>query len=141
MLHGLVPDASPLPRPHGTLRQFPSQEHSMPFDITQVRAQFPALASGAVFFDNPGGTQVARQVVARMTDYLVRCNANHGGAFKTSIESDQVLHDAHAAMADFLGAGSPDEIVFGQNMTTLTFTLSRALARRLEPGDEIVITR
>jgi cysteine desulfurase family protein (TIGR01976 family) len=113
----------------------------MPFDIDQVRAQFPALASGAVFFDNPGGTQVARQVVARMTDYLVRCNANHGGAFKTSIESDQVLEAAHAAMADFLGAGSPDEIVFGQNMTTLTFTLSRALARGLAPGDEIVITR
>jgi cysteine desulfurase family protein (TIGR01976 family) len=113
----------------------------MPFDIDQVRAQFPALASGAVFFDNPGGTQVAQQVVARMTDYLVRCNANHGGAFKTSIESDQVLEAAHAAMADFLGAGSPDEIVFGQNMTTLTFTLSRALARRLAPGDEIVITR
>ncbi len=113
----------------------------MPFDINQVRAQFPALASGAVFFDNPGGTQVARQVLERMTDYLVRCNANHGGAFKTSIESDHVLHDAHAAMADFLGAASADEIVFGQNMTTLTFTLSRALARRLGPGDEIVITR
>jgi selenocysteine lyase/cysteine desulfurase len=92
----------------------------MPFDIDQVRAQFPALASGAIFFDNPGGTQVARRVVERMTDYLVRCNANHGGAFTTSIESDAVLHDAHAAMADFLGAASPDEIVFGPNMTTLT---------------------
>ena len=113
----------------------------MSMDIEQVRAQFPALQSGAVFFDNPGGTQVARPVVARMMDYLLNTNANHGGAFKTSIDSDQVLHEAHAAMADFLGAASPDEIVFGQNMTTLTFTLSRALARRLGPGDEIVITR
>ncbi len=113
----------------------------MPIDVQQVRAQFPALASGAVFFDNPGGTQVARQVLERMTGYLVGCNANHGGAFKTSVESDGVLHAAHAAMADFLGAASPDEIVFGQNMTTLTFTLSRALGRRLNPGDEIVVTR
>jgi cysteine desulfurase family protein (TIGR01976 family) len=113
----------------------------MAFDIDQVRARFPALESGAVFFDNPGGTQVAQQVVTRMTDYLLRCNANHGGAFKTSIESDAVLHAAHAAMADFLNAASPDEIVFGQNMTTLTFTVSRALGRRLAPGDEIVVTR
>lgn len=113
----------------------------MAFDVEQVRTQFPALASGAVFFDNPGGTQVARQVVARMSDYLVHCNANHGGAFKTSIESDAVLDAAHAGMADLLHAASPNEIVFGQNMTTLTFTLSRALGRRLAPGDEIVVTR
>ncbi len=76
-----------------------------------------------------------------MSEYLVRCNANHGGAFYTSIESDAVLDAAHAAMADFLGAGSPNEIVFGPNMTSLTFTLSRALGRRLAPGDEIVVTR
>ena len=113
----------------------------MPFDIDQVRAQFPALASGAIFFDNPGGTQVARRVVERMSEYLVKCNANHGGAFYTSIESDAVLHAAHAAMADFLGAASPDEIVFGANMTSLTFTLSRALGRLLAPGDEIIVTR
>jgi cysteine desulfurase family protein (TIGR01976 family) len=112
----------------------------MNFDLEQIRAQFPALASGAVFFDNPGGTQVARRVVERMTDYLVRCNANHGGAFKTSIESDAVLQAAHAAMADMLGAASPDEIVFGPNMTTLTFALSRAIGRWLAPGDEIVVT-
>src|SRR5690349_7643013 len=110
----------------------------MSFDIEQVRAQFPALASGATFFDNPGGTQVARRVVERMSEYLVQCNANHGGAFYTSIESDAVLHAAHAAMADFLGAASPDEIVFGANMTSLTFTLSRALGRMLAPGDEII---
>ena len=110
-------------------------------DVEWVRAQFPALASGAVFFDNPGGTQVARQVVERMTHYLTHTNANHGGAFRTSVESDAVLHAAHAAMADFLGAASPDEIVFGPNMTTLTFILSRALGRWLGPGDEIVVTR
>lgn len=113
----------------------------MPFDIDQIRTQFPALKSGAIFFDNPGGTQVARRVVERMTDYLVRCNANHGGAFQTSIESDAVLDAAHAAMADLLGAASPNEIVFGPNMTSLTFTISRALGRLLGPGDEIVITR
>jgi cysteine desulfurase family protein (TIGR01976 family) len=113
----------------------------MSFEIERVREQFPALESGAVFFDNPGGTQVARRVVERMSDYLVRTNANHGGAFQTSRESDAVLDAAHAAMADLLGARSPNEIVFGQNMTTLTFTMSRALGRRLAPGDEIVITR
>ena len=112
----------------------------MPFDVQAVRAQFPALASGAVFFDNPGGTQVARRVVERMTDYLVRCNANHGGAFPTSVQSDAVLDAAHAAMADLLNC-RPDEVVFGPNMTTLTLHVSRSLARRLQPGDEIVVTR
>ena len=113
----------------------------MTFDVAQVRAHFPALKSGAVFFDNPGGTQVAAQVVERMNDYLLRTNANHGGAFKTSADSDAVVHEAHAAVADFLNAASPDEIVFGANMTTLTFAMSRALGRRLGPGDEIVVTR
>ena len=113
----------------------------MTFDVAQVRAQFPALKSDAVFFDNPGGTQVAERVVERMSDYLLRTNANHGGGFKTSIESDAVVHEAHKAVADFLGAARPEEIVFGANMTTLTFMLSRALGRRLGPGDEIVVTR
>lgn len=113
----------------------------MPLDLAQVRSQFPALASGAIFFDNPGGTQVARPVVERMTDYLLHHNANHGGAFATSVASDAILHEAHAAMADFLGAARPEEIVFGANMTTLTFAFSRALGRLLQPGDEIVVTR
>ena len=113
----------------------------MPLDVQLVRSQFPALASGAIFFDNPGGTQVARQVMDRVNDYLLHHNANHGGAFKTSVESDAILHEAHAAMADFLGAASPDEIVFGANMTTLTFAVSRALGKLLSPGDEIVVTR
>lgn len=113
----------------------------MSLNLDTIRAQFPALASGAVFFDNPGGTQVARAVIDRMNHYLIHTNANHGGAFKTAIESDAVLEAAHSAMADLLGAASPDEIVFGPNMTTLTFSLSRALGRWLAPGDEIVVTR
>lgn len=112
----------------------------MPFPIDSVRAQFPALASGAVFFDNPGGTQVPHRVINRITDYLVRCNANKGGAFQTSVASDAVLDAAHAAMADMLNC-EPNEIVFGQNMTTLTFHISRSLAKWLKPGDEIVLTR
>jgi selenocysteine lyase/cysteine desulfurase len=87
----------------------------MPFDVEHARKQFPALASGAVFFDNPGGTQVASRVVERMSDYLLHHNANHGGAFRTSIESDAILRHARAASAEFLGAASPDEIVFGPN--------------------------
>lgn len=115
----------------------------MSFSVAAVRAQFPALTGpgeARVFFDNPGGTQVPRRVVERMTDYLVRCNANHAGAFQTSVDSDRILEAAHAAMADLLHCG-PDEVVFGANMTTLTFAVSRALGRLLQPGDEIVVTR
>ncbi len=106
-----------------------------------VRQQFPSLQRSDVFFDNPGGTQIARQSLERMQRYLLECNANHEGAFRTSRESDAVLQAARQAVADFLNANSPDEIVFGNNMTTITFNLARALARRLSPGDEIVITR
>lgn len=113
----------------------------MTLDSATIRQQFPSLDRPDVFFDNPGGTQIARQSVERIQRYLLECNSNHGGAFKTSIESDQVLDEAHHAMADFLNAASGDEIVFGPNMTTLTFSLSRALTRRLQPGDEILVTR
>ena len=117
-----------------------------PFDLDAVRAHFPSLSIGdegraPIFFDNPGGTQVAREVIEAVTDYYLHHNANHGGAFATSARSDAILHEAHAAMADFLGAASPDEIVFGPNMTTLTFGVSRAIGRTLKPGDEIVVTR
>ncbi len=111
------------------------------FDLNLIRSQFPALASGAIFFDNPGGTQVAQQTLKRMTEYLVRTNANHEGAFKTSRESDAIVDAARSAVADFLGAARPAEIIFGQNMTSLTLHLSRSLARTLRPGDEIVVTR
>ena len=118
----------------------------MPLDLPRVRARFPSLSISdngrrRIYLDNPGGTQVAQPVIDRMNHYLVHNNANHGGAFRTSVESDAVLHDAHAAMADLLNAASADEIIFGPNMTTLTFSISRTLGRWLEPGDEIVVTR
>lgn len=111
------------------------------FDLNLVRSQFPALASGAIFLDNPGGTQMAQPSLVRMTDYLTRTNANHEGAFKTSRESDAVVDASRAAVADFLNARRPEEIVFGQNMTSLTLHISRSLARMLNAGDEIVVTR
>ena len=119
---------------------------SSALDVNALRSHFPSLSQAIhgrvpVFFDNPGGTQVAREVIDAVTDYYLRHNANHGGAFATSVRSDAILHEAHAAMADFLGAASPDEIVFGPNMTTLTFGVSRAIGRTLAPGDEIVVTR
>lgn len=115
-------------------------------DLSVLRAQFPALqhtlaGRPVIFFDNPGGTQVPQAVIDAMRDYMVTANANSGGAFATSQRTDAILAEARAAMADFLGAASPDEIVFGPNMTTLTFGLSRAIGRVLRPGDEIVVTR
>jgi cysteine desulfurase family protein (TIGR01976 family) len=113
----------------------------MSLDLSSIRAQFPGLQLPAIFLDNPGGTQAAQQSIDRMVDYLVNHNANHGGAFATSIESDAILEEAHRAMADFLNASRPEEIVFGANMTTLTLHISRSLARTWDPGDEIVVTR
>jgi cysteine desulfurase family protein (TIGR01976 family) len=110
-------------------------------NVEDVRAHFPALAADAIYFDNPGGTQVAREVLQRMQDYLVQSNANHGGMFRTSRASDAIVAEARLALADFLNAASPHEIVFGPNMTTLTFHISRSLARTLQPGDELVVTR
>lgn len=115
-------------------------------DVQSLRALFPALSQTvggqpAVFLDNPGGTQVPQCVIDAMVDYLILHNANHGGAFVTSRRSDEILHQAHMAVSDLLNAASPDEIVFGPNMTTLTLNISRALARDLCPGDEIVVTR
>lgn len=113
----------------------------MSFDPNSIRDAFPSLKSGAVYMDNPGGTQVPTQVIDRMTSYLLRTNANHGGVFDTSQKSDEVIDEARLAVAQFLNAPSPSEIVFGPNMTTLTFSVSRALARTLNPGDEIIVTR
>jgi cysteine desulfurase family protein (TIGR01976 family) len=113
----------------------------MPLDPSLVRAQFPSLDRPAIFFDNPGGTQIARPSLERIQHYLLECNDNHEGAFATSVQSDAILAEAHASMADFLNASRPEEIVFGNNMTTLTLHLSRSLARTLNPGDEIVVTR
>lgn len=113
----------------------------MPLDIDQIRQHFPALQKEAIYLDNPAGTQVARLVVERMRSYLLETNANHDGAFATSRASDALIDAARAAAADFLNASSPDEIVFGPNMTSLTFNISRSLGRTLKPGDEIVVTR
>ncbi len=113
----------------------------MALNIPEIRAQFPALARPAIFFDGPGGTQICQQSLDRMTQYLVESNANFHGAFATSAASDVVLDEAHQAMADFYNAASPKEIVFGNNMTTLTLHISRSISRTWNPGDEIVVTR
>lgn len=113
----------------------------MALDLAQIRAQFPALARPAIFLDNPGGTQVARASLERIQRYMIETNANHGGLFATSRASDATIDEARAAMADFLNAPRPEEIVYGPNMTSLTFRLSRALAREFEAGDVIVVTR
>ena len=113
----------------------------MPLDLNKIRHQFPALHSGAVFLDNPGGTQVAKNCLDRILEYLIETNANHGGAFRTSRESDAVLLKARTAIAEFLNAARPEEVLFGQNMTSLTFQVSRSLARGLRPGDDVVVTR
>src|SRR5574338_1222316 len=106
-----------------------------------VRQQFPSLNRPAVFLDNPAGTQISKQSLDRINRYLLEHNANHEGQFETSRKSDEVLHEAHAAMADFLNASRPEEIIFGNNMTTLTLHISRSLARNLQPGDNILVTR
>ncbi|GAP07222.1 selenocysteine lyase [Anaerolinea thermolimosa] len=112
----------------------------MTLDIAAIRSHFPALQQPAIFLDNPGGTQIARQSLERIHTYLTRTNANHGGEFATSRASDATIDAARAAMADFLNASRPEEIVFGPNMTSLTFNLSRALARTFQPGDLLVVT-
>lgn len=113
----------------------------MTLNSSQVREKFPALTRPVIFLDNPGGTQISRPSLQRLTSYLVESNANHGGSFATSRESDRVVALARAAMADFLNASRPEEIVLGPNMTTLTFRISRALAPRFNPGDTLLLTR
>src|SRR6202051_1935284 len=110
-------------------------------NIETIGTHFPALSSGATFFDNPGGTQVAREVIERMQNYYLHMNANDGGAFYTSQQTDAIVFETRRAVADFLHATRPEEIIFGQNMTSLTFHISRSIARLLEPGDELVVTR
>jgi cysteine desulfurase family protein (TIGR01976 family) len=119
----------------------------MTLDLAVIRNQFPALrcqgdlSSPAIFLDNPGGTQISQPSLDRINSYLINHNANHDGAFPTSQQSDLVLEEAHAAMADFYNAAHPEEIIFGNNMTSLTLHISRSIARNWNPGDEIVVTR
>jgi cysteine desulfurase family protein (TIGR01976 family) len=119
-------------------------------DLTHIRAQFPSLSQlvnghPAAFLDGPGGTQVPQHVIDAISNYLRRDNANTGGAYATSRRTDAMLADARAAMADFLNCAA-DEIVFGPNMTTLTYAMSRSFGREISgrdfgAGDEILVTR
>jgi cysteine desulfurase family protein (TIGR01976 family) len=111
-----------------------------PLDVTAVRKHFPALATGAAYLDGPGGSQVPLDVIDAVAAYLRSSNANLGGAFPTSAATDELMAGTRAAAADFTGA-EPEGIAFGANMTTLNFQLAHAVARTLEPGDEIVVTR
>ncbi len=115
-------------------------------DVDACRRQFPGLARlvagrPAAFLDGPGGSQVPQSVIDAVSDCLAHRNANDGGAFATSREAGGVVQAARGAVAELLGAADPGEVVFGLNMTTLTFALSRALARTWRPGDEVVVTR
>ena len=112
----------------------------MTFDLEAVRARFPALGSGVAFLDAPGGTQCPQSVIDAIGAYLRESNANLGGAFEASRRSDALVEQAHATAARFLGCRA-EETIFGQNMTTLNFALTRALGRTLEAGDEILVTR
>lgn len=112
--------------------------------LAKFRARFPALRrvhneQAVAYFDGPGGTQVPTDVADAMSDYLLNHNANTAWAYPTSMETDAAIAEARAALADFVG-GSPEEIVFGANMTTLTFHVSRALGRAWGPNDAIVVT-
>jgi cysteine desulfurase family protein (TIGR01976 family) len=114
-------------------------------DLVRYRKDFPALQlrdgdQQMIFFDNPGGTQVSQQVADAVRDYLLGANANVHGYFLTSRRTDEIIQNAHEAMADLLNATSADEIMFGPNMTTLTFAMSRSIGRELQAGDEIVVT-
>lgn len=118
----------------------------MNFPIEAVRKRFPALfltdrGRRRIYLDNPAGTQVPQAVADAVSRCLLTTNANLGGFFETTVAAQQVVDDAHAAMADFLGAASPQEIIIGANMTTLTYHMSRTLGRAMKPGDEIILTR
>jgi cysteine desulfurase family protein (TIGR01976 family) len=121
------------------------RSHSVPAPgLDEIRAQFPALervhgGQRVAYFDGPGGTQVPLSVVDAMRDYLLHHNANSHWAYPTSVETDLTIDAARAAAADLLNA-NPNEVAFGANMTSLTFSLSRALAPMIQPGDELIVT-
>src|SRR3712207_6746051 len=118
----------------------------MSFDVTALRARFPALAieqdgRPVALFDGPGGTQVPDGVIDAVTRYLREANANHGGTFLTSRRSDGWVEESRLALADLLNAADPSEIKFGANMTTLTMQVARSIGATMTAGDEIVITK
>ncbi|MBL6725048.1 MAG: cysteine desulfurase-like protein [Rubripirellula sp.] len=113
--------------------------------VQLLREKFPALArehngQPVAFFDGPAGTQVPKSVIDAISHYLIHHNANHAGLFKTSLDSDEMLEQAHQAAADLLGAREPETVSFGANMTTMTFAISRAISQTWSPGDEIVLS-
>ncbi len=108
-------------------------------DIASIRQRFTALQTPLAFFDGPGGTQVPDEVIDAMAEYLRHSNANVGGPYTTSRQTEALIADARATGARFLGC-SPDEVLFGANMTTLNFALTRTAARELSAGDEVVVT-
>jgi cysteine desulfurase family protein (TIGR01976 family) len=127
------------------LNSLPPKSIVPKIDLSWVRSQFPSLSRAingqrAAFLDGPGGTQVTQSVIDAISHYLKSSNANTHGQYATSRETDETIAGARSAMADFLGCDS-DEIVFGPNMTTLTFMMSRAIGRELGPGDEILLTQ
>jgi selenocysteine lyase/cysteine desulfurase len=116
------------------------------FDVAAARRHFPALdlkddGRPRIYFDNPAGTQVPQRVIDRTVDCLSKTNANLGGHFSTTRQADALVDEAHRAVADFYNAASPEEIIFGQNMTSLTLHMSRCLGAQFSPGDEIVLSR
>jgi cysteine desulfurase family protein (TIGR01976 family) len=118
----------------------------MPFDVASLRSQFPALTRHQngrpiAYFDGPAGTQVPQSVADAVAECLLHHNANSGGPFATSSEADEILDAGRRAMADLLGATDPDEIAFGQNMTSLTLAASRAIGCTWQPGDEVIVSR
>ena len=118
----------------------------MNYDIEQIRGKFPALNikdSGVrrIYFDNPAGTQVPTEVIEAIQKCMIESNANIQGGFETSNRVDKILDEFHQSMADFLNATSSEEIIFGQNMTTLTLHISRSIGRLLSKGDEIILSR
>ncbi|MDH3284300.1 MAG: cysteine desulfurase-like protein [Acidobacteriota bacterium] len=119
---------------------------TLTLDVDHLRSRFPALARRqegrpVVYFDGPAGSQVPRGVADAVGRYLLETNANCGGTFASSHESDELLAEAHRSVADFLGSDDPDLVVFGPNMTTLTLALARALAKTWGAGDEVLVTR
>ncbi len=116
------------------------------YPLEKIRGSFPSLSRkidgrGAVYFDGPGGSQVPQSVADTVSNYLLNHNANTGMSFATSMETDEIITETLSACAEFLGCSDPNEIAFGQNMTSLNIQLASALSKTWGPGDEVVVTR
>jgi len=109
-------------------------------DVSHVRKQFPSLNGKWTFFDNAGGSQIAKQVTDRLLEYLFTSNVQLGGSYETSVMADNRIFEAQKKMAEYINAASPDEIILGPSTTMLLQNLSRAMERTLSPGDEIIVT-